>query len=112
MTHEQYWHGDCALTKDYHKAHLLKNKMENERLWLQGSYFYEALLDASPILKPFMKSGTKPLPYPKEPFPLTAKEARERKERDERIAYEERMERVKNWAEHVNKTKAQKDVTA
>ena len=52
---------------------------------MQGMYFYEALCDASPLFRFSMKKGTvKPEPYAKEPYPITAAEARERQEREAR----------------------------
>lgn len=70
MTYDQFWNDDCELVKFYREAYRIKQKMRNQEAWLQGAYFYEALLDASPILRAFAKNGTKPEPYRKEPFDL------------------------------------------
>lgn len=43
----------------------------NWQAHLQGMYIYEAICDASPILNPFAKKGTKPLPYPSVPYGAT-----------------------------------------
>ena len=77
MTPEQYWEGDCTLTAAYRKAHELRLERKNEESWLAGAYLYEALLCASPLLRAFVKKGTKPIPYPSEPFALS-KAAREK----------------------------------
>ena len=37
-------------------------------------YVYEAICDASPILRAFAKKGTKPHPFTEKPYPLTAKQ--------------------------------------
>ena len=71
MTYEQYWNGDCTLTKYYRKADEIARERKNEELWLQGMYIYEALCDVSPILHAFAKKGTKPQPYSERPYSIT-----------------------------------------
>ena len=81
MTYDEFWNGDVRLVEVYRKANELRDKRRNQESWLQGLYFYEALCDASPLFRFSMKKGTvKPEPYLKEPFPITAAEAREREE--------------------------------
>lgn len=85
MTYEQFWHGDVSMAKAYRKAYELREKRRNFELWLQGSYIYEALCDASPLFRFTMKKGAiKPEPYVKEPYPITVAEVREREEREAR----------------------------
>ena len=85
MTPEQFWDGDPSLAKYYRKAYELQRKRNNEEMWLQGMYFYEALCDASPIFHAFAKRGTKPQPYPDHPYSLTSDEiAEERKLKEQR----------------------------
>ena len=102
MSYDDFWNGDVAMVKAYRVAYELKEKRRNQELWLQGMYFYEALCDASPLFRFSMKKGMiKPEPYVKEPYPITAaevreREAREAKQREERIkagfaAFTERM---------------------
>ena len=74
MTPEQYWDGDPAWAKYYRQADELKLERLNQQLWLQGMYVYEAICDASPILRAFAKKGTKPHPFTEKPYPLTAKQ--------------------------------------
>ena len=50
-------------------------------------YIYDALLRVAPILRAFAKKGTKPEPYPEEPYPLSVQEIREREERKARRKY-------------------------
>lgn len=71
MTYEQYWDGDASMTVMFRKAHELKQEEENQRLWLQGAYFYEALCDVAPALR--MLKPQKPTPYRSEPIPLRSK---------------------------------------
>ena len=72
-------------------------------MWLQGAYFYEALVDASPILHAFVKEGTKPIPYVSEPFPITQEELTDRKQTEEQKAYETRKAKFVAWATSRNK---------
>ena len=95
MTPEQYWDGDPMLAKYYRQADELKRKRKNQELWLQGMYIYEALCDVSPILRPFAKKGTKPVPYPDHPYALTVKE---RKDEQELLEKRER-EKAKRYME-------------
>ena len=85
MTYEQFWYEDCELANYYQKMYEIKRAEENQKLWLQGAYFYIALCDVAPLysLKP-----RSPEKYLSEPFPLSDKEARERDEREqgERLA--------------------------
>lgn len=91
MSYKEFWDEDVSLVKTYRKVAELRDKKRNQDLWMQGLYIYEALCDVAPILHAFAKKGTKPEPYAKEPYPITALEIRERKERDAR----EKEERFK-----------------
>ena len=73
MTYEQFWDGDVELVKYYRQSWKLKQQIKNQDYWLQGAYVYEAVLRASPILNPFAKKGTKPVPYLEQPYDLTRK---------------------------------------
>lgn len=75
MTYEQYWDGDASMTVMFRKAHDLKQEQENQRLWLQGAYFYEALLCVAPALR--LVKPRKPAPYRSEPIPLVSEKYRE-----------------------------------
>ena len=91
MSYDDFWNGDVFMVKAYRTAYELREKRRNQELWLQGMYFYEALCDASPLFRFSMKKGIiKPEPYLKEPYPITAaevreREAREAKQREEKI---------------------------
>ena len=79
MTYEQYWEQDCELVKYYRKAALIKRDLKNQDAWLQGAYFYEALIDAAPVLHAFAKKGTKPTPYREAPYDLFNRQNKDRK---------------------------------
>lgn len=102
MSISEYLDGDCTLVRYYRRAYEYSCARRNRELWLAGAYFYEALKDVSPIFHAFAKKGTTTLPYPDEPFPLTAKEAAQRREKRERTAYDMNRAAVAAWAGRVN----------
>ncbi len=110
MTFEQYWDGDCQLTRYYRKAHQLRQQRRNQELWVQGAYIYEAILDVAPVLHDFAKKGTKPRPYVSVPYPLTRQEVAERKKQEERIKYDKQKARVAGWAAKINVQMASQEV--
>lgn len=101
MPNELYWEGDCHLTKSYRKMNKIKTKQSNQELWLQGMYFYEALIDVSPLLNAFAKNP-KPTPYPSEPFAITQEEVDEREIRAQKKLFDEGIQRAKTWATETN----------
>lgn len=102
MTYDQFFNEDCCLVKYYRKAYELKLREKNYELWFQGLYFYDALCKASPLLKSFVKEGTKPLPYPDEPYPLTLDDIKKREEDKEKARYEQQKTIMSSWAEKTN----------
>lgn len=80
MSCGEFWDGDVALAKFYREAYRLRLRQENQRLWLQGAYIYEAILDSAPILHPFAKKGTKATPYREQPYALFEERRTARKE--------------------------------
>lgn len=53
--------------------------MENQRLWLQGMYVYDAIYCCVPVLRAFSKAK-KPNKYPKEPYPIYREDTRSTKQ--------------------------------
>lgn len=91
MTYDEFWNQDVALVRAYRKAQDLRERRQNQAAWLQGLYIYEALCDVSPLFRFTMKSGTiEPLPYLKEPYPISEEERQEREQQKIR-EMEERM---------------------
>ena len=104
MTYDEFWNKDVRLVEVYRKASELRDKKRNQELWLQGMYVYEALCDASPLFRFSMKKGsTKPEPYVKEPYPITATEVREREERETRVKEERLKAEFAAFAEQIRK---------
>ena len=104
MSYEAFWHGDVSMVKAYRKAAELKDKRQNEMLWIQGMYIYEALCDVSPLFRFSMQNGTvRPEPYVKEPYPITAGEVRKRREREQREKEERWKQAFAAFAEGLRK---------
>lgn len=105
MTYDQYWNDDCLLVKYYREAFDIRKKRENESLWLQGAYIYDALCAVSPVLHAFAKAGTKPLPYPDTPYPLTKKESEEIEETKRKADRQRARAMFEAWANSLNLSK-------
>ena len=88
MTEEQYWDKDCCLTVYYRKSEEIRTNRKNHEMWLQGAYFYDALCRVSPVMRAFAKKGTKPLPYPAEPYAITNKQAEFEEHQHEKKIYD------------------------
>ena len=88
MSEEQYWDKDCDLVIYYRKAETLRMDRRNQELWLQGAYFYNALCCVSPILHAFAKKGTKPQPYQAEPYAVTEKQSKQKRQKQDQKVYE------------------------
>ncbi len=98
MTYDQYWNDDCMLVKYYQEAHEVQQQRQNRTLWLQGAYFYDALCAVSPVLHAFAKTGTKPQPYLKEPYPLSEQEDEIREEDKRREEVQKAKAKFEAWA--------------
>lgn len=108
MTPEQFWDMDCTLARDYRRADEIRQERKNQEMWLQGMYIYEALVDASPVFRSFSKSGTRPHPYAKKPYPIFEKTWKKDKESKQKATYEKGLAMMQKW---VAETKAKKEVT-
>lgn len=91
MSYDEFWNQDVDMVRAYRKADEMRRRRQNEVLWLQGMYIYEALCDVAPVFHAFAKKGTKPNPYAKEPYAITEEQIREREEQEAKI----RQERIK-----------------
>ena len=110
MTYDEFWNGDVSLVEVYREAQELRDRRQNQSLWLQGMYIYEALCDASPLFRFSMKKGmVKPEPYVKEPYPITAAEVREREEREARKREERLKAEFAIFAENIRRKMSQRD---
>lgn len=103
MSYDEFWNGDVTMVRAYRKAQELRDRRRNQELWLQGMYVYEAICNVSPILHAFAKKGTKPVPYPAEPYAITEDEIREREEREARKKEERLKAQFAAFAEQMRK---------
>lgn len=62
-----FWNGDYTMLKYYANRYKIAVEQQNEQLWLQGVYFYEALTVA--LAQAFSKHST--VKYPEKPHRLT-----------------------------------------
>lgn len=102
MSYQEYWYDDVWIASYYLKAWELKKEQKNEELWLQGVYIYEAMCDVAPVLHAFCKNGTKPLPYPSEPYSFHKKSKKE-KEMEEKKEIQDTYNFFKNWGSAVSR---------
>ena len=81
MTYEQFWYGDPWMVRAFAQAYLIRRKVQNENMWIQGAYISNAVTIA--IANTF---GKKKVDYHKKPLDLFPKtEAEEQSEvREER----------------------------
>lgn len=98
MTPDEYWNGSADLVIHYRKANEIKNERKNQELWLQGLYFYEAIVCVSPVLHAFATKGAKPLPYPNEPYALTKEAQEKKKEEKEKEKFLKMKKAFEAWA--------------
>lgn len=96
MSYAEFYDGDPTLVIPYREAYLQKRRMANHDLWMQGRYIYDALCAVYPLFRFSFKGGEiRSEPYVEEPYPLTEKEAEERREREEKKQYEEMLRQHK-----------------
>lgn len=105
MSYDEYWYGDVYRARFYRKAYEIQVKRKDEEFWMQGMYIYDALCRVSPILHAFSKSGTKPLPYPQQPYMAEADIMKSEEEKQRKIENDRLIARVyfENWARETAK---------
>ena len=69
MSYHEFWHGDYTQWKFWEERQQLIKKQENEKLWMQGAYFYNALNAA--LANSFREKGQPPAKYLEEPIRIT-----------------------------------------
>lgn len=105
MSYDEFWYGDPYRAKFYRDTYIIQMKHKDEEFWMQGMYIYDALCRVSPILHAFSKSGTKPLPYPKQPYMAEADIMKSEEEKERQIENERLIAQVyfENWARETAK---------
>ena len=114
MSWDEYWDGEADKTKYYREAYELTQKRINSQMWFMGGYVYNALCSVSPVLHVFAKEGTKPLPYMKEPIPLTKEDTDDSKRREEKRVMEVGKAKLSAWMKSCNAARkaVEKEVNA
>jgi hypothetical protein len=87
MTYSDYWDGDAEMVIPYRKLLERRRKWENQKLWLQGKYFYDALVAVMPALS-IKSKDTEIKDYIEDPYPLTEKEVKEQRKMAEKRHFE------------------------
>jgi len=83
MTREEFWELDPKLVISYRKAKDIKDTINNQNLWLQGFYNWQAFQN---VIGEFAyglggSKGKKPESYPKYPIPISEIEKQQAHER-------------------------------
>ena len=77
MSYREFWHCNTKVHYAYRKAFEEKKRDRNWERWMQGAYFYDALLKVAPVMRAaFGKGRVEAGKYVDEPYPLTQKEAK------------------------------------
>lgn len=99
MSYKDFWYGPAYMTKFYRESNKLKLKQQDENNWMLGMYVYEAILDCSPILHPFSKKGTKPLPYSEKPYLTDKLDTQTEEEKEQEIENQRLIAQIQfnNW---------------
>lgn len=109
MSYDEFWYKSPYRAKYYLDSYKRKVKQQDEYMWMQGMYIYEALCKVSPILHAFSKKGTKPLPYSEKPYLYndsnfkTEQEKEQEKKNNELLVKLHFKRWVKNMQEKFNK---------
>lgn len=105
MSYDEYWYGDVYRAKFYYEAYKIQMKRKDEEFWMQGMYIYDALCRVSPILHAFSKSGTKPLPYPQQPYMTEVDKIKSEEDKQRKIENDRLIARIyfENWARETAK---------
>ena len=100
MSYEQFWDGDTSAHKMYRIAKKKRLSEQNQIAWLQGMYFYVALVSVAPYVKAFSKA--KPRPYMEEPIDLWEEERKRREENEAKARFERMRAKMEAFAKTHN----------
>jgi hypothetical protein len=110
MSYDEFWHCNTKVHKAYRLAWEQKKAYRNWEMWWQGGYIYEALIKVAPVMRAaFGKGKVEAGKYSEEPYPLTNREAEERKAAQQRQKMERMLEVFKREsAENIRKREEQR----
>lgn len=98
LSYNDFWYGDPFMAKYQLEKYRLEMKHEDELMWEQGMYIYEAILQCSPILHPFSKA-TNPLPYTEKPHLAQMEDQLDEKKKQQEIENERLKAQI--WMQNV-----------
>jgi len=95
MSIDQFYNQDVTLATVYRKAYDIKNERDNNQLWLQGMYIYDAI--STSIYNAFCrKAGQQAASYISKPYPINQKQLEE----DHEKTVERERAKAKVWMEN------------
>lgn len=111
MSYDEFWYGDPTRVIAYRKADKIRYERDNLNMWIQGMYFYSALLNVSPLLNIFDKNR-KPSEYMSQPIEIFSTPKDVENERNKKIQ-QRGIENMMAWASAINAKKGgeKKDVS-
>ena len=103
MSYDEFWYKSPYRTKYYLDSYKRKIKQQDEYMWMQGMYIYEALCKVSPILHAFSKKGTKPLPYSEKPYLYNSDDFKTQEEKEQEKKNNELLVKLhfKRWVKNM-----------
>ena len=105
VPYEEFWYGDYCRLKYYVESYIQKKKMDNEMLWLQGMYNYQAFSTVMDAFGAGLSGKRTKSKYAEKPYDIV-----EKTEREKAIEIEEKRKRViANLNAIANAWKAKKD---
>ena len=73
MSYNEFWLENPYRVIAYRKADKIRTEIEERRMWTQGAYFYESLVNTSILFRDMVKGSQKPKPYPTKPYGVVEK---------------------------------------
>lgn len=100
MSADEFWNCDPRMYKAYREKDRIQMEKQNELLWLQGMYVYQAILLSAPRLNSIQPK--EPLPYPEKPIDLGLSKPKE----DGHEMTDEEIKKTKAYAMMIDLMKA------
>lgn len=95
MSIDQFYNQDVTLATVYRRAYDIKNERDNNQLWLQGMYIYDAI--STSIYNAFCrKAGQQAASYASKPYPINEKQLKD----DHESTVERERVKAKVWMEN------------
>lgn len=103
MSYELFWEGEPQAVIAYRKSQRIRERRNNDEMWVQGLYFREALAEIESSFSPYVKnSDKKKQKYPKKPYSTSKEERKQTSMSEEERKYKAMQAHVKNYAKKFN----------